>query len=274
LADQGDDGGESSEGVPPIEDDGPHEESDDSDEDRRNKEWIECGIHAVGFLDRLEEALAFPDSDSDVPPDPPPPPPPPHPPVPPGPAPPPEPPIVPPVCVPWPEPPVVDIPPPPPEPPEVPQPYRGTGGKKYTQWDVFNEAGVKIAFILHNANAGSLDCHCLLHGGECGVGRTVRPYEGTGNVTARRSSQGRCLAWLVAWARGGELPFVPLGEDGKDEHCGGKLGKGRWSFLASGESPERLSARTWVETAPSMAELRRAERQPRLGEPMEPLGPL
>ena len=40
-----------------------------------------------------------------------------------------------------------------------------------------------------------------------------------------------------------------------------------------GASEERRAARRWVDVAPIMVGLRQAEREPRRGEPPEPLGP-
>ena len=49
-------------------------------------------------------------------------------------------------------------------------------------------------------------------------------------------------------------------------------GKGDAACLADGRSLERTTARAYVEAAPVLAPARAAERQPRPGEALEPVG--
>jgi len=44
-------------------------------------------------------------------------------------------------------------------------------------------------------------------------------------------------------------------------------------FILDGRSKQRTEARAYVEAEESLAPLRRVERQPRPGEPIEPIGP-
>lgn len=78
------------------------------------------------------------------------------------------------------------------------------GGPRYEHLKVYSAAGRELGFVLVNEHGRSLDCHCLLHGDRCRVGRQWEAYEGGGRLTPLRTSQGRPLGWLVAWLRLGE----------------------------------------------------------------------
>ena len=131
-----------------------------------------------------------------------------------------------------------------------------------------DEEGAEIAELLFNENARSFDMHCRMHH-ECAIAKGVRAYDGDGRLTAHRAAMGRHLAFLVAWARLGlEIPEY---EDGR-RHFDMRLCPAPYKHLADGASAVRTSARAWVEASPTMAELRKVERQPRPGEPLEPLG--
>jgi len=147
---------------------------------------------------------------------------------------------------------------------------KGKSGPKYQHFYVHDAEGRLVGFILKNDNASQFDAHCDVHGPTCRIAHSFEAYTGTGAMTDLRSSKGRCLAFLVARLRLA-TKFKP-GPDGRAAHFGARTCKGAGACLADGRGAERLSARAWVEAEPSFAPLRLAERQPRVGEPIEPPG--
>ena len=164
-------------------------------------------------------------------------------------------------------PPDVAEPEPPPPVPPVP-----VAAPRYLHYDIRDPAGRDIGYLLFNENAGQIDCHCNIHGPDCAIGRSIVPYDDSGNVTARRAAKGRPQAFLVAWCRLGRQYGEGLA--GREGHMNAAKSKDAISrCLADGRSIERVSARAYVEGEASLAPLRLRERQPRIGEPPEPPGP-
>ena len=147
---------------------------------------------------------------------------------------------------------------------------KGGGGKKYDRYPVHAESGEEIGYFLIDANAESLDMHCSLHGDDCAISRSYREFDGP-LTTPMRCAKGRCAAFLVAWRRWG-AQFS--GEDGRTLHMHSRFSRGTDSSLGDGAGKERVNARKYVEERESLADVRLVERQPRPGEPIEPLGKL
>ena len=140
--------------------------------------------------------------------------------------------------------------------------------RKYDKITVCDEDGTVIGFFLLNYNAQSFDIHCRLHDGDCAISKTFKPYDGEiSTATGLRLAKGRPLAFLVAWLRWGKR-FT--GEDGRAEHMAARFCRGPDAELGDGSSALRLNARAYVEREDDFAVLRREERQPRTGEPIEP----
>ena len=148
---------------------------------------------------------------------------------------------------------------------------RGIGERnKYLPYEVKDAAGVVIGHLLHNEHARSFDMHCHLHP-DCAIGRTYVPHDGVGvleRTTAMQQAKGRPLAFLVAWLRWGQQYAD------RESHMHARFAKGLDAPLGNGASDERLRARAYVESAPTLAPLRLIERQPRSGEGIEPLAKL
>ena len=140
---------------------------------------------------------------------------------------------------------------------------------------VYDDDEHLVGYIICNENARQFDAHCLRHGERtCCIGRTCREHESrTGApLTAKQLSQGRPLAFLIAWLRYGATDQFIDGPAGRDEHFKARKCQGDHAWLASGSDPRRMSARTWVESAGEFVGIRTEERQPRDDEPLEPLG--
>ena len=150
----------------------------------------------------------------------------------------------------------------------------GAGMPRYEKYPVFSKEGIRVGHLLVNDNAKSIDAHCELHGGQCATGRSYEAYAGGDALTELRASKGRPAAFLVTWLRMGT--DYGHGPDGREVHCaiGARGSKFMPACLRDGTSAERCEARDYVETADEMAEVRRVERQPRPGEPLEPPGRL
>jgi len=140
----------------------------------------------------------------------------------------------------------------------------------YLQIPVLDTRRRRIGHFRHNTHGSRFDIHGELHPGNCTVGRSYLPWEGEGRMTELRASQGRPLAWLVAWNRLGAT--LPATAAGREAHMKMKLCKGDAACLGDGTKVERQVARAYVESEPSFAGMRRDERQPRPGEPLEPPG--
>ena len=163
--------------------------------------------------------------------------------------------------------------PPPPTPHPVPRkgPGQGGGGTKYLKYPIFDGHGFECGYFIINENARSLDMHCNHHAGDCSIGRSYVGYEGAGNMTAKRSSKGRCMAYLIAWCRIGHR--FPDTAEGRAAHKEASHGRTEATeALQHGNSPIRLCSRDYAEETPSLAPVRAVERQPRDGEPFEPIG--
>ena len=137
-------------------------------------------------------------------------------------------------------------------------------------YDVADEDGAIIAYVLINLDSHSLDMHCLKHGKGCSTGRTYLsfPVDEGKRLTPLRESRGRCLVFLTVWARW-RSRFTG-GEADRDAHVEASKCKGEASVLGDGTSAERQEARLYVESADTLAEPRSYERQLRPDEPLEP----
>ena len=148
-------------------------------------------------------------------------------------------------------------------------------GPRYEKLYVNGPSGEPIGYFLINNHSRRFDCHCLRHGGDCAIGRSWVPWnEAEGKLTPMRAAKGRCLAFLLAWLWFGL--DIAEGEAHKDEHMTSAkaLPGTRAAVLGNGRSDERIQARVRVEGEPTLAPLRAIERQPRVGEPLEPHGKL
>ena len=68
--------------------------------------------------------------------------------------------------------------------------------------------------------------------------------------------------------------MIPMGLVGRSDHVEYKRRERFFVALLDASSRERQAARRYAETSPHLAPLRHVERQPRAGEPIEPIGPL
>lgn len=168
--------------------------------------------------------------------------------------------------------PVAPVPPPPEPVAPRPQTYRTTGMSRYERIAVFLENGELAGHILYNENACMLDAHCAMHT-KCAVSKSSHAYRGKGLDSGRREGQGRPLGFLVAWLRLGHSPAMPA-DGGRDLHFRARLGTAPYQFLLDGTSPQRVSCREYIQSEPRFQSLRDAERPRRLGEPLEPPGPV
>ena len=142
---------------------------------------------------------------------------------------------------------------------------KGGGGKKYDHYAVHGETGEEIGFFLINANAQSLDMHCTRHN-DCAISRSYCGFDDAALTTAMRCAKGRCAAFLVAWCRwGGKF-------SDRTSHMNARFCRGADAPLADGTGKERIEARKYVEETDSLFDIRSVERQPRVGEPIEPPG--
>ena len=171
---------------------------------------------------------------------------------------------------------VAPVPPHPPPPPPHPVPIEpkrdGRGKPRYEKIWVHDADGVVIGWILDNEHVRRFDIHCSKHT-DCRLGRPYTPWNPEdGSMTDLRSGQGRCLAFLVAWLRFGQIyEDTPAG---RKAHMDCRFGGGASACIMDGSGRARLEAREYVETQPDpkWQGLRDKERQPRPGEPREPLG--
>jgi len=174
-----------------------------------------------------------------------------------------------------PDPPVAPDPAPPPPEPVAPRPPRrdGRGKSRYKPIPVVGETGEVIGHILDNEGQHSFDVHCAKHT-DCSIGRTYLPWEPREghHWTEMRQSQGRPLAFLISWLRWGQQ--FPATDAGRTLHMDARHGRGRDGCIHVGTGALRLGCRAYVEAEPSpeFAALRARERQPRVGEALEPLG--
>jgi len=144
-------------------------------------------------------------------------------------------------------------------------------GPRYEKLHVKSTSGEIIGYVLVNEQSGSLDAHCLKHGGDCRLARTYKAYAGTGRLTPFRASQGRSLSFVVSWLRVWE---GERGSEHREAHTDVGKGVGEMgAILRDGGSELRRTTRVYVEEEPTLAPARRVERQPRPGEPLEPPGP-
>ena len=146
-------------------------------------------------------------------------------------------------------------------------------GPKYDHYDVYDDDGTYVGYILHNTNngpKGSLDAHCACCAGDCSTSRTCSGWDddGVGAWTGLRSARGRPLGFLVAWLRLGRH-FAT-----REKHLEAmKNARQKSSPLYSGKGALRQRARDWVIATPSFRHLRvNAERLLRDNEEMEPDG--
>ena len=110
--------------------------------------------------------------------------------------------------------------------------------------------------------------HSRLHEGDYEISKTFKPYDGDiSTATGLRRARGRLLAALVAWLRWGKR-FT--GANARAHHMNAGFCRGGDAELGEGSSPPRLSARAYVEREDDFFALRREERQPRPGQPIEP----
>ena len=191
----------------------------------------------------------------------------------------------PPVPEPEPDPTTVEPPPPvhpdvvEPPPPVQPQPRpkrkgRGDGvyhPPRYPHLEVFDDSGRNVGYLLVSEHTQQIDAHCNLHGPSCRTGATYIGWDpANGPWTELRRNRGRPLAYLIAWLRWGSR-FAD-GPEGRDAHFAARKGSDVNFPVADGSGRLRLQCREWAVATPAMLPAIEAERPPRVGEPLEPLG--